>query len=142
MKISTKVRYGMRAMVELARRNDEAPVMLKSIAKNQKLSEKYLEQLFTLLRNAGLVKSERGSKGGYRLAKKADDITAYDVFIAMNGPLELVDCVVSKDFCDRIHECNTRCIWKHISDAVIDILKSRTLLELARIDLDNIDYII
>ena len=129
MKISTKVRYGMRAMIELARRNNDAPVMLGIIAKNQDLSEKYLEQLFTLLRNAGLVKSERGSKGGYRLAREASEITAYDIFIAMNGPLELVECVNGK-ICIRNRACETKEIWRDLTDLIQEHLQSKTLAEL------------
>jgi len=129
MKISTKVRYGMRAMIELARRNNDAPVMLGIIARNQEISEKYLEQLFTLLRNAGLVKSERGNKGGYRLAKEAAGITAYDIFIALNGPLELVDCVGRTD-CLRSGLCETKEIWTDLTDLIQKHLQSKTLAEL------------
>lgn len=137
MKISTKVRYGMRAMIELARRNGDAPVMLGIIARNQDLSEKYLEQLFTMLRNAGLVKSERGNKGGYRLAKKAEEISAYDIFIALNGPLELVECAVNKECCERLSNCDTAGLWKEISDSLKKTLMSKNLEELSKSTSDN-----
>lgn len=137
MKISTKVRYGMRAMIELARRNGDAPVMLGIIAKNQELSEKYLEQLFTMLRNAGLVKSERGSKGGYRLAKKAEEISAYDIFIALNGPLELVECAANKECCERFSNCDTAGLWKEISDSLKKTLMSKNLEELSKSNSGN-----
>jgi Rrf2 family transcriptional regulator, cysteine metabolism repressor len=130
MKISTKVRYGMRAMIELTRRNDEAPVMLGIIAKNQDLSEKYLEQLFTLLRNAGLVKSERGAKGGYRLAKEASKITIYDIFVAMNGPLVLAECVSGGE-CEKNGSCETKKIWIDLTNLIENYLSDQTLAELA-----------
>jgi Rrf2 family protein len=111
--------------------------MLGIIAKNQDLSEKYLEQLFTLLRNAGLVKSERGSKGGYRLAKKAEEISAFDIFIALNGPLELVECSVNKECCERFSNCDTAGLWKEISDSLKKTLMSKNLKELSKSNSDN-----
>ncbi len=129
----------MRAMIELARRNGDAPVMLGIIAKNQDLSEKYLEQLFTMLRNAGLVKSERGNKGGYRLAKKAEEISAYDIFIALNGPLELVGCAVNKECCERFSNCDTAGLWKEISESLKKALISKTLAELAQKNAGNFE---
>ena len=140
MKISTKVRYGMRAMIELARKNNEAPVMLGIIAKNQDLSEKYLEQLFTMLRNAGLVKSERGNKGGYRLARKPEEISAYDIFIALNGPLELVECTVNRDFCKMINECSANGLWSELAESIGTILRSKTLSQLAEMKKDFFSY--
>lgn len=131
MKISTKVRYGMRAMIELARRNNEAPVMLGIIAKNQDLSEKYLEQLFTMLRNAGLVKSERGNKGGYRLARKPEEISALEIFEALNGPLELVECAMNRKSCIRSEICNTVSLWTELNQNIRGILASRDLAQMA-----------
>ena len=142
MKISTKIRYGMRAMIELARNKGEEPVMLGLIAQKQEISEKYLEQLFTLLRNAGLVKSERGAKGGYRLAKDPDNITALEIFEAMNGPLELVDCSIDPKSCRKSSECEAIELWKELSDKIRDVLSSKTLTELAQKDSTAIDYMI
>lgn len=142
MKISTKVRYGMRAMIELARRNNDAPVMLGIIAKNQEISEKYLEQLFTLLKNGGLVKSERGSKGGYRLARKAEEITVYDVFTAMNGPLELVECINGSG-CEREKLCETKDVWRDMTAIIEKFLKERTIAELINSKIEKGDsYVI
>jgi Rrf2 family transcriptional regulator, cysteine metabolism repressor len=140
MKISTKIRYGMRAMIELARNKGNDPVMIGLIARKQDLSEKYLEQLFTLLRNAGLVKSERGAKGGYRLAKDPDNITALEIFEAMNGPLELVDCSKDSSSCGRYSECDTFDLWKELDEKIRDVLSSKTLAELAVKGNDFLDY--
>jgi len=140
MKISTKIRYGMRAMIELARNKGDDPVMIGFIARKQNLSEKYLEQLFTLLRNGGLVKSERGAKGGYRLAKDPDNITALEIFEAMNGPLELVDCSIDPKSCRRSSECETVDLWKELSDKIRKILSSKTLAELAAKEKEPLDF--
>ncbi len=130
MKISTKVRYGMRAMVELARQSGDKPVMLSVIAMNQGLSDKYLEQIFTMLRTAGLVKSVRGSKGGYILAGDPEKIRVLDIFTALNGPLELVDCVDSQN-CDRCDNCPTYPLWLELTGAVKDVLGSKTLADIS-----------
>jgi len=130
MKISTKVRYGMRAMVELARLGGQKPVMLSVIAANQGLSDKYLEQIFTMLRTAGLVRSVRGSKGGYILADDPKNIGVLEIFKALNGPLELVDCVDSKN-CDRCANCPTYPLWLELTDAVKNVLGSKTLADIS-----------
>jgi Rrf2 family transcriptional regulator, cysteine metabolism repressor len=140
MKISTKIRYGMRAMIELARNKGGDPVMIGFIARKQDLSEKYLEQLFTLLRNGGLVKSERGAKGGYRLAKDPDDITALEIFEAMNGPLELVDCSKNPTSCRRSSECETIDLWQELNEKIRAVLSSKTLFELAAKEKEPLDF--
>lgn len=130
----------MRAMVELAQNRRHKTIMLGIIARNQDLSEKYLEQIFTLLRNAGLVKSERGAKGGYRLAKKAEEITAFEIFEAMNGPLELLDCTKNSETCVRSSECETVELWKELEDKIKKTLSSKTLAELSEKNSGPIDY--
>ena len=91
MKISTKGRYGLTIMMALAKKSGEGPVSLKSIAKEYKLSEHYLEQSIAPLRNAMLVKSVRGAYGGYMLAKDAEDITAGDIIRVLEGPISPVE---------------------------------------------------
>ncbi len=91
MKISTKGRYGLTIMIELAKQNGNGPISLKSIAKENNLSEHYLEQLVAPLRNASLVKSVRGAYGGYVLAKEPDDITAGDIIRILEGPITPVE---------------------------------------------------
>ena len=92
MKLSTKGRYGLRAMVDLAVHETEGPVSIQSIADRQELSEKYLEQLLGMLKRAGLVTASRGSQGGYRLAKDSGHISAGDILRALEGDLSPVDC--------------------------------------------------
>ena len=131
MKLSTLGRYGARAMVDLAVHQDESPVLLKDIAARQDVSEKYLEHIFAGLRKAGLVKSLRGSKGGYYLAKKPDEITLFDIINALEGSLAIVHCVEDPSRCKRVKNCVTRDVWSQLSDAFQNILASVTLEDMA-----------
>jgi Rrf2 family transcriptional regulator, cysteine metabolism repressor len=124
MKISTKIRYGTRAMLELASRYGEGPVELKEIAKKESISVKYLEQVIIPLRTGGLVKSVRGSKGGYSLAKPPSEVSLKDVFEILEGPLNLVDCLKDSRACPRSSFCVTRDIWQEVSGAIYGIFDS------------------
>ena len=124
MKISTKIRYGTRAVLELASRYGEGPVELKEIAKKESISVKYLEQVIIPLRTGGLVKSIRGSKGGYSLAKPPSEVSLKDVFEILEGPLNLVDCLQDPKACPRSSFCVTRDIWKEVSEAIYGIFHS------------------
>jgi Rrf2 family protein len=127
MKISTKIRYGTRAMLELACHYGEGPIELKEIAKRESISLKYLEQVIVPLRTAGLVKSVRGSKGGYSLAKPPSDICLNDLIEILEGPLNLIECLNDAKVCQRIPYCVTRDIWKEVSEAIQGIFHSVTL---------------
>jgi len=127
MKISTKIRYGARAMLELACHYGEGPVELKEIAKKENISLKYLEQVINPLRASGLVKSIRGSKGGYALAKPPSEICLYDVVETLEGPLNLLECLRDAKTCQKIPTCVTRDIWKEVSEAISKIFYSVTL---------------
>jgi len=115
MKISTKGRYGLRIVLDLVMRQSGSPRLLRDIAESQQLSEKYLSRLMVDLRRAGLVHSIRGAKGGFRIAKKAEEITLLDVVEAMEGPLSIIDCVADPDNCDRHDTCVTRDIWGQLN---------------------------
>jgi len=130
LKLSTKARYGLRAMVELACREGEGPIQLREIARAQAVSPKYLEQLTIPLRNAGLVHSERGPNGGYWLAKPARQITALDVVSAAEGPVALLDCIGQAASCDRSPRCAARKLWSRVSDAINGALTQVTLADL------------
>ena len=127
MKISTKIRYGTRAMLELASHYGEGPIELKEIAKRESISVKYLEQVIVPLRTAGLVKSVRGSKGGYSLAKPPSEICLNDLIEILEGPLNLIECLNDAKVCQRIPYCVTRDIWKEVSEAIQGIFHSVTL---------------
>lgn len=132
MKLSTKGRYGVKAMFELARHYSQSePVSIKTIAENQNISENYLEQLFGLLRKAGLVKSIRGAQGGYILAREPEKITAADILNLLEGPIEISECISDDDMsCSRINYCATRLLWLRISDSVNKIINTTTLQDM------------
>jgi len=130
LKLSTKARYALRAMVELACREGKGPIQLREIARAQDVSPKYLEQLTISLRNAGLVHSERGPNGGYWLARPAYHITALDVVTAAEGPVTLLECVGQAAACKRSAACAARRLWAKVSAAISDTLGQVTLADL------------
>jgi len=127
MIISTKIRYGSRAILVLALHYGEGPIELKEIAKEENISLKYLEQVINPLRTAGLVKSIRGSKGGYSLAKPPSEICLYDVVEILEGPVHLIECLRDSKACQKVSSCVTREIWKEVSEAISKIFYSVTL---------------
>jgi Rrf2 family protein len=127
MKISTKIRYGTRAMLELACHYGEGPIELREIAKREDISLKYLEQVIVPLRTAGLVKSARGSKGGYSLAKHPSEINLKDLVETLDGPLNLIECLKDPKVCQKVPDCVTRDIWQEVSEAIDGIFHSVTL---------------
>jgi Rrf2 family protein len=127
MKISTKIRYGARAMLELALHYGEGPIELKEIAKKENISLKYLEQVINPLRADGFLKAIRGAKGGYSLAKPPSEICLYDVIETLEGPLNLLECLGDPKACQKVSSCVTREIWKEVSDAISKIFYSVTL---------------
>ncbi|SEF91669.1 transcriptional regulator, BadM/Rrf2 family [Caloramator fervidus] len=127
MKLSTRGRYGVKAMFELALHYGGDPVSIKEIAERQNISEYYLEQLFASLRKAGLIKSVRGSKGGYILSRPPKEITIADIFGVLEGPIEISDCITQEMNCSRINYCATRILWLKISNSINEILNSTTL---------------
>ena len=142
MKISTKGRYGLRAFIDLARYSEEGPVSINSIAQRQKLSEGYLEQLMAKLKKANLVKSVRGSNGGYSLAKDASEISVGDVLRALEGNMELVSCAAFHDIepCGLQKTCVTKYVWQKINESIlntIDDIKIDILVEQSRIEGGN-----
>ena len=131
MKLTTKSRYGTRAMVDIALNCDAGPVSLKDLSRRQNVSVKYLEQITTALKAAGLIRSIRGSSGGYMLAKGARDIKLLDIIHALEGSLSPVDCVDTPGMCPRINECAAYEMWCEVRDAIDGVLGSRTLEDLA-----------
>lgn len=133
MKISTRGRYGLRAMVDLAVNESSGATPLREISERQKISEQYLEQLFASLRKAGIVKSIRGAHGGYLLNNTPEEITVKDIITALEGPVAPVDCVLSdnvKDECNSSDGCVTYNLWVKVKKNIDDLLDSVTLAEL------------
>jgi Rrf2 family protein len=130
MKLSTRTRYGLRAIIELAENGRAAPLQTKAIAASQDISVKYLEQLMTILRSAGFVRSIRGSKGGYLLAKSPNQIRLSDVFDCLEGHVTTVECVEDRTFCERAEDCVARQVWAEVQQAIKNVLQSITLQDL------------
>jgi Rrf2 family protein len=127
MKLSTRGRYGVRLMLELALHYGEGPILLKEIAKRQGISEKYLWQIINPLKTTGLVTSQRGMHGGYTLGKAPEVITVKEILQILEGSLCLVDCVDNPSLCERAPSCITRDIWGEASRDMQRSLQNTTL---------------
>ncbi|HID12038.1 MAG TPA: Rrf2 family transcriptional regulator [Candidatus Latescibacteria bacterium] len=130
MKLSTRTRYGTRAVLDLAMHHGEGPIFVKDIARRQGISKKYLDHIITALKAAGLVKSFRGAHGGYILAKDPASIKLSDVVQALEGPLTPVDCVDDPSMCPRSPYCVTIEVWADVKRAIFEVLNSLTLQDL------------
>jgi Rrf2 family protein len=130
MRLSTKGRYGVRALVDIALNCNGGPVLLKDIAKRQDISAQYLEHLVAPLIRAGILRSIRGAKGGIALAKPPEEIKLSRVIEILEGSVAPVECVDNAALCARSDECVTRDVWVEIKAAVMGVLESLTLKDL------------
>jgi len=130
MKLSTRVRYGVRLLVELGLHTGDGPVLLRDISKNQEISEKYLGQIMIPLKAAGLVRTYRGAHGGYRLGRQASDITLREIVEVLDGDMCLLECVRDSGSCSRIVRCVTRSVWQELGKRISSFLESMTLQDL------------
>ena len=132
IRVSTRGRYALLAMVDLALHGGEGTVRRQDIADRQEISANYIAQLFRELRVAGLVDGVKGPGGGYRLARNAQTISAGDVVRAVEGPVALASCAApgSEPTCNRVGRCPTHDLWKRLSAAMTELLDSATLQEL------------
>ena len=130
IKISTGIRYALRSLIYIAVNYTGKPLSLKEIARDQEISKKYLESLFSLLKNAGLVHSSRGSIGGYWLGKNPEDITIFEVFYAIDGPINLVDCATNPASCSRTGKCETINFYKEMQDNLSSYLTKTRLSDI------------
>jgi Rrf2 family protein len=137
MKLSTRTRYGMRALLELALAYKSGPLQIKTIAEHQNISNKYLEQLVAMLKTAGLVRSIRGPHGGYVLSKAPNEINLVDVFKTLEGPVLTVECVDDENVCDNHADCITRRLWVEINEAILNVLGKKTIGDLVEMDEKN-----
>ena len=129
MKLSTKGRYGVKAMVDLAINYGETPVSIKTISSRQNISEYYLEQLFSPLRKASLIKSVRGAQGGYVLNREPKDIKVSEIMEVLEGPIEIAECIEGVQ-CNNIDCCATRLLWKKIKGSIDEVMESVTLQDI------------
>lgn len=130
MKINTKVRYAIRMMADIAQQGQGDPVPLKEVADRQRLSKLYLSQLAAPLRNASLLRSVWGNKGGYVLGRPVGEINLLDIIEAVDGPVGVIDCVLDPESCDRIDYCECIGVWRDINEAIVRILERYTLEDL------------
>ena len=130
MKISTKGRYALRLMVDLAMAGGGQPVSLRDVAHRQQLSDKYLEQIVTPLSRAGLVRSVRGAGGGYLLTREPEQYTVGDILRPLEGDLAPVECATDEGYCERADQCVTLELWQEIHRAVAQVVDGTTLADL------------
>ena len=148
MKISTKGRYGLRILLDIALyRVGDKPRMIREIANNQEISEKYISRLIIELRKAGFVRSVRGVNGGYTLTRKPEDINILDVLEIMEGPVAIVDCTNSSgEACRRKPQCPTQRMWAEINQKIRSAFAAYTLKDLVELYISNgetvLDYCI
>ena len=130
MKISTKGRYALRLMLDLALHDTGEYIPLKEVAARQEISDKYLEQIITQLSRAGFVKSVRGAQGGYRLAEPPAQYTVGRILRLMEGSLSPVECVDGEGDCPRADRCVTIEVWRALKEAIDNVVDSITLADL------------
>ncbi len=131
MKISTKGRYALRLMMDLAENNNGSPISLKDVAKRQDISDKYLEQIISILNKAGYVRSVRGAQGGYMLKMEPQNYTVGMILRQTEGSLAPVACIEDDEIvCDRQQQCVTSIVYKKINDAILGVVDNITLQDL------------
>ena len=130
MRFSTRTRYGTRAIIDVATQASDSPIALGEIARRQRVSRAYLEQIVSRLKAAGIVRVVRGQKGGVMLARRPEAIFLNDVVTALEGPIVVVDCVADDDSCDWASDCVTRSVWCEIRDAIGSILSKYSVADL------------
>lgn len=130
MRMSTKGRYGLRVLLDVATHQEKGPVILRDIAQRQAISEKYLWQVINPLKGAGLVSSSRGARGGYTLARDPQTVSLLDIVTVLEGPVTVVACVDSPSACDRSTACVARDAWTRVEKRLRDAMSEITLREL------------
>jgi len=125
MKLNVDVRYGLRAILEIAK--SEKPVLQKEIAAHQDISVHYLDTIIANLKNAGLIVNFRGKGSGYILAKKTMDITIYDLYKAFSPDLQVVNCSCETNECQRINQCPTKDYWFELNSQIKELMKMKTI---------------
>ncbi len=130
MKLSSRTRYGIKAILEIAREHGNGPIQIKTIAEREDISNKYLEQLIAMLKMAGLIRSMRGPRGGYMLAKPPSEIPIKDVFWALEGQMEPVECMEHARPIPGCADCATSRIWQELKDSIVGVMEKVTLADL------------
>ena len=133
MKLSTRSRYAARAIIEIAKQAGDKPITRKTICDSQQISSSYLENILIILKNQGIIKTTRGPKGGYTLAKESSDITMYDIVSVFEGSISAVHCVDDPSSCARNMNCPTKIIWEELMEAQPAVLKKFTIEKLVKL---------
>ena len=136
MKINTKTRYGIRAMIELALNDKNEGLFQKDIARKQDISLKYLDHIIAALKASGLVSMAAGKRSGYRLAKEPDKITVYDIYNAFNPAFAVTDCLIDDQRCRKNNQCAAKDLWIGLNSMIVSYLKSTTIEDLAKKQLE------
>lgn len=127
MKINTKIRYGLRTMLEIAKAPANEGILQKDIARNQNISLKYLDSIISSLKLKGLIHNTKGRGSGYALARSSKEITMFDIYTAFEK-IEVVECINNNSYCERsLHDCKARCFWTDFSKDYVQLLRNRTL---------------
>ncbi len=143
MKLSTKYRYGSRAILEISRRYGEGPVKRKELVKILDIPDSYLENILVAMKNGGLISTTRGAHGGYVMAVDPADTTLYDVIKAMGGGEAPVKCIDEPESCCKIDNCSTRKVWVKMKEAMDEALKEKTLKEMLEDEAESpLNYVI
>ncbi len=132
MKISTKGRYALRVMVDIATNSNGNYITIKEIAKRQDITNKYLEQIVSLLNKAGFLDSARGNAGGYKLTKQPKEYVIGDILRATEGDLTPIYCLTQEGRCSRKHDCKTYSFWNGLDNVITEYVNSKTLEDLIK----------
>jgi Rrf2 family protein len=133
MKISTKTRYGLRAIIELAENYKGEPVKVEEIAKRQNISEKYLEHIMLQLKKSGFIESVQGARGGFILVKDPEEIKIIDIVLSLEGNISPVFCIDNPKLCKFSDFCSSREIWKGLKDKIYEFLSSIKLSDVIKL---------
>lgn len=130
MKVSTKVDYGIRALIELANHYGERPMQSSEIAARQRIPEQYLDQLLTTLRRAGFIRSVRGPQGGHALVRQPEELPVSEIVMALDGSLDPIACLEAGSVCSQEGGCAQRSMWEDVRSAILKVLESTTIADL------------
>jgi Rrf2 family iron-sulfur cluster assembly transcriptional regulator len=141
MRLTTKGRFAVTAMIDVAMHSTNGPATLAGVSERQKISLSYLEQLFGKLRRHGLVESSRGPGGGYRLARSADTVSVADVIVAVDEPIDATQCG-GRENCHDDRRCMTHELWSNLNSHILEYLQSVTLADLVRQQQQKADVVV
>lgn len=130
MKLSTKGKYGLKAIFELSLHVNEGPIPLNMIASKQKIPEQYLEQIFSILKKSQLITSVRGAQGGYLLNKEPSQVRVGDILTILEGPVSLSQCIIDESACENSGDCSTKLVWEKLKSGIEEVLNSITLQDM------------